>query len=119
MSQEFLLLATWSCSTTHSQHASTYPDLQPRECEQQENFGNQILAIGEGRTTNGDTIQWPTEGIVATNSIQSFAETVFPGLSDPNPPLPSSPYLADRVLILLSSMPGQLCTSESADKIID
>ena len=60
-----------------------HPDLQPREREQQENFGNQILAIGEGRTTIDDTIQWPTEGIVANNSIQSFS--VFPGLSNPIP----------------------------------
>ena len=109
-----------------------HPDLQPAERDQQENFGNQILAIGEGRTTINDTIQWPTEGIVANNSIQSLAETVFPGLSNPNSPPPSSAYLADRVLlaprndtvtelnkILLNSMPGQVCTFRSADKIID
>ncbi len=109
-----------------------HPDLQPPKHEQQENFGNQILAIGEGCTTINDKIQWPMEGIIANNSIQSLTETVFPGLSNPNSPPPSSAYLADHVLLaprndtvtelnktLLNSMPGQVCTFRSADKIID
>ena len=63
-----------------------HPDLTPQEREQQEHFGIQILAIGDGSNTINDTIQWPTESIVADNSIESFAEIVFPGLSTPETP---------------------------------
>jgi PIF1-like helicase len=108
------------------------PHSQPRERQQQENFGNQILAIGEGRNTVDNTIQWPTQSIVPNNSTRSLAETVFPGLFNPNAPPPSSVYLASRVLLaprndtvtklnkfLLNSMPGQLYSFRSADKIIN
>jgi hypothetical protein len=45
--------------------------------EQQETFGIQILAIGDGSNTINDTIPWPTESIVADNSIELLAEIVF------------------------------------------
>jgi len=108
------------------------PDLQPHEREQQENFGNQILAIGDGTTIINDMIQWPTESIVANNSIQSLVAMVFLGLSTPNAPPPSSAYLADCVILaprndavtelnktLLDLMPGQLNNFKSADTIIE
>jgi hypothetical protein len=60
------------------------PDLQPHKHKQQENFANQILAISEGPNIINDTIQWPTESIVAYNSTRSLAETVFPCLHYPN-----------------------------------
>ena len=46
-------------------------------------------------------IQWPTtESILASNSIQSFTEVVFPALSYPNTAPPtSSSCLEDRVFL--------------------
>jgi hypothetical protein len=111
-----------------------YPHLPPDQQEQRREFADRILAIGDGRGMAADNsrIQWPVQSIVPDNSVQTLSNIVFPGLSDPNAPLPSAAYLADRVLLaprndtvtainrtLLDSMPGEVHTSLSADRIVE
>lgn len=106
------------------------PGLQPQEFEQQE-FGNQLLRIGEGLDIVDDIIRWPTANIIKNNSIRSLMDAVFPGPSNPNV-LPSAAFLADLILLvmrndtvtelnktLLISVPGQLYIFKSADKIVE
>src|SRR5436190_12863605 len=48
---------------------------------------------------DSDKIHWPIRSIVPDNSIEALTNTVFPGISDQNGPLPTTAYLADRVLL--------------------
>jgi ATP-dependent DNA helicase PIF1 len=108
------------------------PGLTPEQHRQQEQFADQVLAIGDGRGIAENKIQWPLDAIVPDNSVEALSNVVFPGLSDPNAPLPTSAYLADRVLLaprndtvkqlnhtLLDSMQGVIHTFLSADRIIE
>ena len=38
--------------------------ISPEERLRQEEFANLILAIGEGRDTNNEIIQWPINGMI-------------------------------------------------------
>src|SRR5437773_4547850 len=106
--------------------------MSPEERLRQEEFANRILAIGEGRDTINDIIQWPLNGIVPDNTSQSLANAIYPTLTDPNTPLPTAQYLAERAILaarndtvdhlndqLLASMNGHIFTSYSADKVVD
>ena len=109
------------------------PGLTPEQQEQQREFGERVLAVGNGQGANTSTeIQWPVQSIVPENTIQSLTNIIFPGLSDRNAPPPTSAYLADRILLaarnvavkainhsLLDSMPGEVEVFRSADKIIE
>ena len=99
----------------------------PEERLRQEEFANLILAIGEGRDTNNDMIQWPLDGILPDNTSRSLANAIYPILTDP-----TAQYLAERVILaarndtvdnlneqLLASMTDELFTSYSADALID
>jgi len=59
------------------------PDLQPREREQQENFGNQILQLAKDVPLSTTQFNGLRKALSQNNSIESFSETVFPGLSNP------------------------------------
>src|SRR5436190_15644318 len=49
------------------------PQMSPKEQLCQEEFANHILAIGEGRDTNNEIIQWPLNRIVPDDTSQSLA----------------------------------------------
>jgi hypothetical protein len=82
------------------------PGLLPHERQQQEEFANRLLGIGEGHDIVDDCIHWPIESIVPNNSIQSLSEAIFPDLSTT---VPSAAFLADR--ILLAPRNNQGCTT--------
>ena len=52
--------------------------MSPEERLRQDEFANRILAIGEGRDTNNEIIQWPLNGIVTDNTSQSLANAIYP-----------------------------------------
>lgn len=110
------------------------PDLPPNQQEEQRAFSERILAVGDGQgmDPDSDKIHWPIRSIVPDNSIEALTNTVFPGISDQNGPLPTTAYLADRVLLaarndtvtginhsILNTMPGECHTFRSADRIIN
>ena len=76
------------------------PQMSPEERLRQEEFANRILAIGEGRDTNNDTIQWSLNGIVSDNMSQSLANMIYPTLADPNASLPTAQHLAERAILV-------------------
>jgi len=65
------------------------PDMSAEEWLCQEEFANRILAIGEGRNTDNEIIQWPLDGIISDNTSRSLANTIYPSLADSNAPLPT------------------------------
>ena len=102
------------------------PDLPPNQQEEQRAFSERILAVGDGQgmDPDSDKIHWPIRSIVPDNSIEALTNTVFPGISDQNGPLPTTAYLADRVLLaarndtvtginhsILNTMPGECLRS--------
>src|SRR5205814_2422887 len=108
------------------------PQMSPEERLRQEQFANHILAIGEGRDTNNEIIQWPLHGIVTDDTSRSLANAIYPTLADPNVRLPTAQHLAERAILaarndtvdklneqLLASMNGEVFTSYSADKAVD
>ena len=109
------------------------PGLTPEQQEQQQEFSERVLAVGNGQGPGASPsdIQWPVGSIAPDNSIQSLTNIIFPGLSDHNGPLTSA-YLADRILLaarndtvktinhsLLESMPTEVQVFRSADRIIE
>ena len=95
----------------------------------QEEFANRILAIGEGRETNNEIVQWPLNGIIADNTSRSLANAIYPKLADPNAPLPTAQHLAERAILaarndsvdnlneqILDSMRGEVVTLYSATR---
>ena len=105
------------------------PELSALERQQQEEFGNRLLRIGEGTDTVDNAIKWPVESIVPDNSLRTLASIVFEGITERvfgTDELASRILLAptnDRVTeinkILLDTMPGESFTSESADEVVD
>jgi hypothetical protein len=108
------------------------PTMSPAQRQRQEEFANRILAIGEGRGTDNDIVQWPLEAIIPDNTPQSLANAIYPTLATAAAPLPSCQHLAERAILaarndtvdklnaqLLKSMRGDPFTSYSADKIVD
>lgn len=108
--------------------------LTPQQQEQQRAFGERVLAIGDGQGLDASPseVKWPVRSIVPDNSIESLTNIIFPGLSDPNQPPPTSEYLAPRILLaarndtikainhsLLDSMPTELKLFRSADRIVE
>ena len=106
--------------------------MSPEDRLRQDEFANRILAIDEGRDTDNEIIQWPLNGIVPDNTSQSLANAIYPTLADPNAPLPTAQYLAERAILaarndtvdklneqLLTSMNGEVFTSYSADKMMN
>ena len=107
------------------------PGLIAQQRQQQEDFANQLLRIGNGSDTVEDMVQWPTATIVPDNTTQALANIIFPGIANPATLLSAS-FLADRILLaprndtvtelnsmLLTSMSGQLYTFKSADRVVD
>ena len=99
------------------------PTMSPNEYLRQQEFANCILAIGEGRDTDHDIVQWPLEGIIPDNTSQAIAHTIYPTLTHPNALLPSCHHLAEHATLtarndtvdnlnmqLLASMRGELFT---------
>ena len=106
--------------------------MSPEEWSHQEEFSNGILAVGEGRETNNEIVQWPLNGIIPDNTSRSLANGIYPTLADPNAPLPTAQYLAEHAILaarndsvddlneqLLDSMRGEAVTLYSADKVVD
>ena len=98
----------------------------------QEEFANHILAIGEGRETNNEIIQWPLNGIIPDNTSRSLANAIYPTLADLNAPLPTAEHLAEHAILaarndlvenlneqLLDSMRDEVVTLYSADKVVN
>jgi len=106
--------------------------MSPAERLRQEEFANRILAIGEGRETNNEIVQWPLNGIIPDNTSRSLANAIYPTLANPNAPLPTAQHLAERAILsarndsvdnlneqLLDIMRGEVVTLYSADKVVD
>jgi hypothetical protein len=77
-----------------------------------------------------EVVEWPVDAIIPDNTLKSLAEAIYPGINDPNAPLPTAQYLAGRALLaarndtvdtlnqtLLNIMPGEQFISLSADNI--
>ena len=106
--------------------------MSPNERLRQEEFANRILAIGEGRETINEIVRWPLNGIIPDNTSRSLANVIYPTLADPNVPLPTAQYLAERAILaarndsvdnlnelLLDSVRGEVVTLYSANKVVD
>lgn len=113
----------------HSPLSSPQMSAQERLCQE---FANRILAVGQGRDTNNEIIQWPLNRMISNYASQSLANAIYPTLTGPNVPLRTAQHLAECTILatrndtidnlndqLLASINSEVFASYSADNVVD